>query len=211
MPFSPLDLLFPRRSLTGTAGQWITPDEYARLTSGRVVEERAALRSRGIQALDRIVAASAYPDSPLLKRAIHTLKYRRVPALSDTLVRLMVEGGVPEEADAVLCPVPLHWTRQFERGFNQAQLLARGLSARTGLAYLELLKRQRPTGHQARRTRDERLHALTNAFICTVVLPPACVILVDDLATTGATLDACAQALKIAGTRRVTGWVIAHG
>jgi ComF family protein len=211
MSFSPLDLLFPRRSLTGESGQWITPREYGELTSGPVAEEAESLRSRGIHALDRIVAASSYPDAPLLKRAIHTFKYRRIPALGDSFIELMVDGGVPQEQGAVLCPVPLHWTRRFQRGFNQAELLARALAERTGIPCTELLKRRRATGHQARRTRSERLHALDNAFVCTVDHPPTCVILIDDLATTGATLDACALALKTAGAQRVTGWVIAHG
>ncbi|MBT7928906.1 ComF family protein, partial [Candidatus Peregrinibacteria bacterium] len=73
--------------------------------------------------------------------------------------------------------------------------------------------RTRPTGHQARRTRSERLVALNGAFKCVAERSDSnkTVILVDDLSTTGATLNACAKTLKEAGFNNVIGWVVAHG
>lgn len=247
-----LDLLFPRRSLSGAEGEWITEAERRLLVPHPVVEETADLRRRGIRSLDRLVAASTYADSPLLKKAIHTFKYGHVRWLDKELGRLIVqalteidhsfqrtknnhgetlggsdgtrrwsrtfEGRVGSREgnrrlpsrEIVLCPVPLHWLRQFQRGFNQSELLARVVSRERGLAVLPLLKRRRWTGSQMKRRRADRLTAMGGAFRCAVSHPPRSVILIDDLSTTGATLDECAKALKDAGVTRVEGWVIAH-
>jgi len=202
-----LDLLFPRRSLTGSEGVWVTEAELRQLVSTPVIEERETLQHRGLRSLDRLVAASTYRRCPLLKKAIHTFKYRRIPVLASALAGLLPDN-LP--GDVVLCPVPLHWTRRFSRGFNQSALLATELSQRRGLPVRDLLKRVRATGSQAKRHRAERLTALGSAFRCVVSDPPESVVLVDDLSTTGATLDECAKVLKAAGVRRVEAWVIAH-
>jgi predicted amidophosphoribosyltransferase len=184
-----LDFLFPRRSLTGGEGEWIMEEERRRLVSHPVIEDAEVLRKRGLTSLDRLVAASTYAKCPLLKKAIHTFKYGRVRGLDRELGRLIARAapaGGPEHR--VLCPVPLHWLRRFGRGFNQAECLARVVAAERGLPVRGLLMR-----------------------ICRIPDPPAHLVLIDDLSTTGATLDACARALKEAGARYVEGWVIAHG
>jgi len=207
-----LDLLFPRRSLLGEEGEWITPFERQRLVFFPVREETALLRKRGITHLDRLVAASTYAHTPLLRRAIHTFKYGRIRDLDGELGQLIAESAPPTEIlQPVLCPVPLHWMRRFARGFNQAERLARVVARKRGLPLRHLLQRIRPTGSQTRRSREERLTALTDAFRCTDHAVPKFVVLIDDLSTTGATLEACAKALKDAGVERVEGWVVAHG
>ena len=178
----------------------------------------------GMPSLDRVLAASTYSDTPLLRKAIHSLKYGRLSApgeiLQDVLAKSFLRLTTPRE-DACICPVPLHFTRAFWRGFNQAELLAEGLRKVTGLPVLHLLSRVRPTGHQARRKREERLGAMRGAFAIRRQGRqrgqegqeglPFCVYLVDDLFTTGATLQECAKTLKAAGVHRVEGVVLAHG
>jgi len=205
-----LDLLFPRRSLKGEEGAWITEEERRALQPHPVVEELSDLRKRDIRFLDRLVAASTYADSPLLKKAIHMFKYGRIPALDRELGHLIASASTETEGTPVLCPVPLHWVRRFQRGFNQSQLLARIVASERGLPLQSLLKRRRWTGSQMKRTRAERLTGVTGAFCCTLDHSPPHVILIDDLSTTGTTLDACARALKEAGAQRVEAWVIAH-
>ncbi|MDD4287362.1 MAG: hypothetical protein PHO20_04645 [Candidatus Peribacteraceae bacterium] len=247
-----LDLLFPRRSLMGAEGEWITEQERSKLVPHPVIEETADLRRRGIHSLDRLVAASTYADSPLLKKAIHTFKYGHVRWLDKELARLIVqalaesdhsfqitknnhgetlggsdgtrrwsrtfEGRVGSREgnrrlpsrEIVLCPVPLHWIRRFQRGFNQSELLARVVARERGLTVLPLLKRRRWTGSQMKRSRADRLTGVTGAFHCMADRPPQHVILIDDLSTTGATLEECAKTLKEAGVTRVDAWVIAH-
>lgn len=207
-----LDFVFPRRSLTGQEGDFVTLEECFALRSFPVTEEAPALRARGIFHLDAVRAGSSYHHAPLLRKAIWTFKYRRVPGIAQALTELMVQMPLPRlPPDAVLCPVPLHWSRRFQRGFNQAELLARGLSTRIGVPQRPLLLRVRPTGYQSHRNRGERLTALKGAFVCRERPAPRTVVLVDDLATTGATLDSCAAALKAAGAERVEAWVVAHG
>ena len=176
-----------------------------------VIETSNELRSRDIKYLDLIRAAVPYEKSPLVKKGIHTFKYKRIPGLCDELAQL-ISGVVPNDVSATLCPVPLHWSRRFQRGFNQSELLADKLESITNLKKENLLKRTRATGHQAWRDRTDRLISVKGAFgLAKGKSIPDRVILIDDLATTGATLDACAKALKEAGAKHVEAWVVAHG
>lgn len=220
-----LDFLFPIRSLTGTEGSWLTDEERASMRLFPVRLHSELLRKRGLKSLDCVIAAGSYSSSPLLKKAIHAFKYRRVQPLGGELadrIVLSLPGllTLPERyrnpnpnPNPNLCPVPLHWIRRFHRGFNQAELLARALSRKTGWPVTSLLKRTRATGHQAHRNRLERFSAMEGVFRFdrTKGSSPPCVLLVDDVFTTGATLDACAKELKKAGAKYVVGLVVAHG
>lgn len=215
-----LDLLFPRRSLGGSEGAWITEAERRALKLAPALLPTAELRRRGLKHIDAVVAAGSYDSSPLLRKAILTFKFKRITALSDDLARWMASAThgllIPpkflSDTTPVLCPVPLHWTRKFQRGFNQAALLSDLIGGQLSLRSESLLKRTRPTGHQARRARDARFTALVGAFSTTKLTEsPVYVVLVDDLCTTGATLDECAKALKASGTEYVAAIVAALG
>ncbi len=211
--FSLLDLLFPKVSLSGREGEWVTSEEMAEIRSYPIRIEQNVLRERRLRSLDRIVAASTYDASPMLRTAVQRFKYGKVSALQNPLGLLLVEASklLTEYTDTVLCPVPLHWTRRFSRGFNQSQLLAMVVSTARGWPMQNFLVRTRPTGHQAHRPRKERLTAMHGMFRVTASPVPAHIVLVDDIATTGATLDACAKALKDAGAQHVEALVIAQG
>ena len=172
------------------------------------------LRKRGLKWIDCIRASMPYDSSPLMKKAVHLLKYKRSRRMHVYLAELIARSLQDTYIDpsAVLCPVPLHWSRKFQRGFNQAELLARGVGTAKNLSVCNMLRRTRSTGYQAKRGRKERLMAVQNAFkVCRNVTLPDTVILIDDLSTTGATFDACANALKNSGVKRVEGWAVAHG
>lgn len=212
-----LDLLFPKKSLTGTEGGWISAREREQIRLTPLLLSEAELRRLGIAYLDSVVAAGRYDSSPLLKKAILTFKYKRIPELSKDLSDWMMKAIpglliLPTTDAPVLCPVPLHWSRRFWRGFNQAELLAKNISDVKKWPMKHLLKRIRATGHQAHRKRDERLTALDDAFVFDERFDvPSTVILVDDLCTTGATLRECAKALKKAGVKHVSALVVAYG
>lgn len=208
-----LQLLFPARSPGGVAGVWLSDDEKNRLRTFPIRLEGRPLRDRGVAHLDRIAAAGRYA-TPLMRQAIRTYKYTRVPSLAEPLADLLVPASYLLEAshDVALCPIPLHWIRLFDRGFNQSELLARSLSAVRGWPVLPLLKRVRSTGYQAQRAHADRRAAIEGAFaVRSGWLLPRHVVLIDDIATTGSTLDACACALKDAGVLTVEAVVLALG
>jgi ComF family protein len=109
------------------------------------------------------------------------------------------------EGPAAVAAVPLHWRRAWRRGYNQSDLIARRLARALGVPHLHPLRRVRPTPKLAGLSRAARREALKQAFAAQPASPPAgaCVLLVDDILTTGATAGAAARALKGAGAVRV--------
>ena len=108
--------------------------------------------------------------------------------------------------------VPLHWKRDWRRGYNQSDLLARKLAARIGLKWhRRLLRRTRSTPKQTALTEAARRQNVKGVFRATRRIKDCRLVLVDDVLTTGATADAAASALKQAGAASVIVAVLAHG
>lgn len=138
-----------------------------------------------------------------LRDIIHALKYEGRRSIAPPLGALMRAAGADLLRDAdVVVPVPLHPRRERSRGFNQADDLARAL----GLPVRPLLRRVRYTTSQIELPKDERQRNVHDAFALADKpegLSPHVVVLVDDVSTTGATLEACASVLKAAGAKEV--------
>jgi ComF family protein len=200
------DFLLPPVSLTGRSGEWFTAEELAVLFGEKSQRrhERADLAGGLLDGIDRLVAVTAYKDAPLIRQALHRLKYRGLMAYAEPLDGLMATLSPHLQVPAVdaLCPVPLHWSRRFWRGFNQAELLSRSLARELRVPVAPLLQRRRG-GRQVGRSAEERREAWRDAFVATGPVPPH-VALVDDVVTTGATVLACARALRAAGAERVS-------
>ena len=148
----------------------------------------------------------------VMREAVHQLKYKNIRALAAPLARLLcdylITNPLPGE---VLVPVPLHPRRLRERGYNQSSLLAKQLGKLIELPVVDdCLVRQKHTPPQARTlTVAERQKNVAEAFICRDQrLRDKPVLLIDDVSTSGATLDAGAAALKAAGAKSVWGLVL---
>jgi ComF family protein len=154
-----------------------------------------------IQWISRASAIGPYEGT--LREILHALKYEGRRSVAPQLSEMMATDGaeILRTADFVV-PVPLHPRRERERGFNQADDLARGL----GLPVVRALRRERPTAPQVGLSREERAANVHGAFIHCGEDPfqqPPVIVLVDDVMTTGATLEACARVLKSAGAADV--------
>jgi competence protein ComFC len=149
-------------------------------------------------------------------RAILLLKFESIEPLGGLFARLLADmiakGGPPFEADVVV-PVPLHRDRQRERGYNQAALIAKPLAKRLGLPHRSvLLTRIRPRPDKHILTLEERWTSVRGAFATRPgsQVDNLRVLLVDDVMTTGATLDSCAKTLREAGAKSVVGVTVAR-
>jgi ComF family protein len=150
-----------------------------------------------------------------LRQAIHALKYAGQQRLAEPLGLLLAQAFIAYglRADGIV-PLPLHAQRQQQRGYNQAVLLARVCAAHLKLPCLEdLVIRQRATRAQVELARQERWQNVSGAF----ALAPGVkirslaghrLLLIDDVCTTGASLEACAAPLYAAGAQEVWGLVL---
>jgi ComF family protein len=154
----------------------------------------------------------AYLFQSPLREAIHQLKYRRVQRMAQPLGALLAEhmAGQRPEIDAVLA-IPLHSARLAERGFNQAEALAGEVarSLRQPLITNQLI-RTRATEQQAHLDARGRAENMRDAFSWRGAPPPRRVLLIDDVYTTGATMGACAEALRARGAEAVYGLALAR-
>jgi len=161
--------------------------------------------------LDDIHAATKYFSSPS-EQCVEFFKFKGgrhlgkifATEMVKTTPRKLLEGGV-------LVPIPLHWTRKFWRGFNQAEVLAREISRMTGLPLSTNLQRQKYTRQQARLSRSDRSRNIHGIFRWRGKEIPPKIILVDDVVASGATLDEAAKILKESGCQEVVAVVFARG
>lgn len=161
-------------------------------------------------------ARAAVGFGEVARELVHGLKYADRLDLADPLAGLMAHAGAELTADAdALVPVPLHPRRLFKRRFNQSALLALGVERRSGVTMRPgWLARTRMTIPQVGLDRTARAENVAGAF----AVPEAAraevagrnIVLVDDVLTTGATIDACAKALSRAGAKRVDVLVFAR-
>lgn len=168
----------------------------------------------GVYAFDFARSFGAY--TPRMARGILLLKYGKVAPLGAWFARrlagLVERQPVDFAADAVV-PVPLDQGRLRERGYNQAELIAKPLAHLLGIPFRSyLLVRTRPRPNQLRLTRRERWETVRGAYATHKMaqVDKLRLLLVDDVFTTGATLDACSRALKGAGAARVVGLTVAR-
>lgn len=220
-----LDLLFPPRCVgCDRRGEWLcaacraalAPPTSRCLRCGRAISQRrrpplcAACRPLG-SPLAGLLAGHAFDGA--LRAAVHALKYRRARHLAEPLADLLLALPLPP-AD-LLIPIPLHPSRLAQRGYNQSSLLAVEIARVTGLPLDEgILRRTRPTPPQTELLAAERRANVVGAFEVVASAGPRLagrrVLLLDDVCTTGSTLEAAAACLIEAGAAEIWGVVLAR-
>lgn len=222
-----LDLVFPRFCLRcgqeGTA--WCSPCAMA--FSPLPAEARCAFchapgastcaDCRPETFLDGLTSVVPYGNA-IVREALTNWKYHADPEMGkaiDLWIRQSVGSrdfpGTLVPRDATVTFLPLHASRRRHRGFDQAEEVAKSLASVLGTRHRPLLERTVATASQAKRSAAERaVGDLDGIFEATGPVPES-VILCDDVCTSGATIDAAAEALKKAGAKRVWGFVVAQG
>jgi ComF family protein len=163
---------------------------------------RCTLCRLGLQGFDAVYTYGSY-EGPL-RQLVHLFKFGGMRPLAGTFGALLARALPRETSFDVIVPMPLHWLRRWQRGFNQSALLAREISRRWHTPLADVARRGKRTAPQAGLTNSKRRLNVRGAFQVRGRLDGKHVLLVDDVLTTGATASACARALKRAGASRVT-------
>ncbi|MFA6285318.1 MAG: ComF family protein [Parcubacteria group bacterium] len=181
----------------------------------------SACRASQKSSLDSLLAAVSY-ENPSIKHLVHNLKYRFASSIAEPLAMLLVKALVRSDFSVPDCiiPVPLHPRRLRWRGFNQSLLLAEHIAEELTpllkIEVLDILSRARFNQPQMKiKNYQERLQNVKDIFTFRPDTDPSLIknksiLLVDDIATTGATLEECAKVLKSAGAKKVFAAVVAR-
>lgn len=158
--------------------------------------------------LDTLIAVLRY-EFPV-DAAIKAFKFQRRSYYASAFGELLLLARycLPHDIDAVL-PVPLHWFRRARRGYNQAEEIARPIATALALPIIRNCRRARSTRFQSGLAAADRARNLRDAFAVRGTLTYDHVLIVDDVITTGATLDSIATALRSAGVDRVSALCLA--
>lgn len=211
-----IDLLLPGACAgCGRYGAVLCAGCVASMRAPGAEADRFAATDPGVVVGDAMeLAMAAFAHEGAMRRALQRLKYGGAGRLAaplalaaaPTLGRLLAMTG-----QAALVPVPVHAARRRQRGYNQAELLSAELGRLVGLPVADLLVRHRPTTRQHGLGRAARLHNLRGALgVRQDARVPPIAIVVDDILTTAATLEACAETLRRHGADRVFGFAVAR-
>jgi ComF family protein len=164
---------------------------------------RCALCRLGLAGFDAVYSYGSYEGT--LRTLIHLFKYGKIRPLARPFADLLSRVIPREQRFDCVVPMPLHWRRRWERGFNQSELLAREITRRWNVRMHQVVKRAKDTAPQAGLTNAKRRANVSGAFAIRrgIRLDGARVLLVDDVLTTGASAAACARVLKRAGAAHV--------
>jgi competence protein ComFC len=226
-----LDILFPKFCLNcGREGQYLCPDcfflvgimenQYCLFCKipKVVVNGRTCLFCRRERSLDGLLFSVPY-ENRIIKKLISKFKYGSAKDLATTisffaLWHLELSGKWGKFSDFYIIPAPLHPKKLKARGFNQSEEIAKKIALFTGLPILEkTLLKIKNTAAQAELNKEQRQKNLKGAFLCAQpeTIKDKKIILIDDVFTTGATMEECASTLKKAGAKEVWGLAIARG
>ena len=169
------------------------------------------------------ILSSAYFEEGPIREMIHNLKYNGLTSMVELLVDLMAKAltknfqfqilNFQSNSNFIITYVPLHWLRQAGRGYNQSELLARAIGEKIGIDVCPLLSKTKSTKRQVKLRGNARRKNLQDVFSLKsdVSIKNKKIIIVDDITTTGSTLNECAAVLKKAGAKEIWGLVVSRG
>lgn len=176
-----------------------------------VVSEAGATcaRCKDLGVLDGVWVACEYSEG-WIRSAIHSFKYNGNHQLVGSLSRILNQAIPDDFTGGLVVGVPSHWSRVFTRGFNQAEQLAMSVAVMRGWRFQSVLKKAAKTRPQVGLRRELRLKSVIDTIVLEKRVTDHRVIIVDDVMTTGATLEECAKVLRKAGVSEVYGLVLAR-
>lgn len=229
------DFVFPKYCVNcRKIGEYICPDCFARISfdvekicpvcNRNSIDSKTHPGCKNRYTIEGVFASIVYKG--MAKRLISAFKYK--PYLSDlqhVLGDLFYEGIIQQEQfnkllenNCIFVPIPLHPEKLRQRGYNQAEILAKDLGKRFGIPVIPLLKRVKKTHTQITLKREERMENISGAFevdksttSTTGITSLKHIILVDDVITSGATMLEAGNVLKRNGVSEVWGIALAHG
>ena len=226
-----LDILFPKFCINcGKEGSYLCQDcasliditerQYCPFCNPpKIVSDgRTCSSCRKTKKLNGLYSATSY-NNQIIKKLVYQFKYSYIKEISNPLSKLIIShfdnlNKTRDILDHVLIPIPLHKKRLKKRGFNQSEEIAKELSKSLGIpVYNNVLIKIKQTRDQTKLKREEREKNVKGAFVCEnrKLIHNKKILLVDDIFTTGATMEQGAIALKSAGAKEVWGVVVARG
>ena len=227
-----LDILFPKFcSNCGKEGTYLCPDcaslisvadrQYCPfcLEPKIVFDGRTCSRCRQTKKLSGLYCATSYGDF-LIRKMIKQFKYEPYarelakPLSSLIINHLAVLNKLESFGDFIVIPIPSHRKKLRQRGFNPAEEIGKEIAGILKIPLLdEILVKIKPTAAQAELKKEERLKNIQGAFLCRKpeLIHGKKIILIDDVFTTGATMEEAALTLKKAGVKEIWGMVVARG
>lgn len=191
-------------------GEYCTKDRYLKVKiKGKTVKK--------VRPLNGIIVSCYYEEGPI-KEMVHNFKYNNITEigkmLGEIMVRTLKENLDDIGEDIIVTAVPLHFLRRAQRGYNQSELLAEYVADKMKLRKnFKIIKKIRKTKPQVKFSGKKRRENLKNCYkiFDKNAVRGRIIILVDDVTTTGTTLNECAKVLREAGAKKVWGLVVARG
>lgn len=207
-----LALIFPQRC--PACRQWTDGCSWCSICLAKTAKARqVSLPLHKLIWLDSCLTVADYTGA--VQRLIRDMKFRRISRQAANLAQLLEYGINSSRYSGIdtVVPVPLHAARLKERGFNQTELIFKPWAKRQGFVWAEALERTRPTIPQWELNLKERRKNIKGAFAVTrpELVVEKRILLVDDIFTSGLTMDECAKVLKRAGAVEVKGLALASG
>ena len=215
-----LSVLYPAKCAgCSRSGEWLCADCLRRCVpfGGARCKRCGAAETRygcatcrdHIRSLDEVHAAYEYTGP--VRQLVHAFKYRNMSGAAEWMAAQMLTPDFAGVGEAeLLVSVPMHPSRQRDRGYNQAAMLCTAIYESSGIPMAAALQRKQLREAQARLSAEQRWNNVRGAFAPGTAVVHGHVLLVDDVCTTGATLEECASVLKHMGAEYVTGLVFAR-